>query len=336
MGMCGQWRRLRALALIGVSVLAGCDFTGAQSADRIDQSLKPLPGVSSVSHTVGRNGGFGPTEVSFDVYVRDEATTDQLSALTHVFTDQIHASRAFRTLRASLHVRRWPPGNHMHSTMYVELRPSVTTPEPPWQDWLRLSRGDYGYEITGWATPADHDRSAGTSLEITLFDGKNRRPGNIGAEEFAAVVRRLAADFPQSRSDWVITNSFIYANDPPSIRSAHGLPTPAQLRLWQALDAIAPVHGAFNLDPLAFNPKQPDSNRIRLGKLAPRDMDRVAVKQLQLIAKSETATVYDIDEAQITVRPGRCSAGVQEPQPRTPDNVNMQAKLRAQFETCPR
>lgn len=289
-----------------------------------------------MSHTVGRNGGFGPTEVSFDVYVRDEATTDQLSALTHVFTDQIHASRAFRTLRASLHVRRWPPGNHMHSTMYVELRPSVTTPEPPWQDWLRLSRGDYGYEITGWATPADHDRSAGTSLEITLFDGKNRRPGNIGAEEFAAVVRRLAADFPQSRSDWVITNSFIYANDPPSIRSAHGLPTPAQLRLWQALDAIAPVHGAFNLDPLAFNPKQPDSNRIRLGKLAPRDMDRVAVKQLQLIAKSETATVYDIDEAQITVRPGRCSAGVQEPQPRTPDNVNMQAKLRAQFETCPR
>ncbi|SIG82777.1 Uncharacterised protein [Mycobacteroides abscessus subsp. abscessus] len=97
MGMCGQWRRLRALALIGVSVLAGCDFTGAQSADRIDQALKPLPGVSSVSHTVGRNGGFGPTEVSFDVYVRDEATTDQLSALTHVFTDQIHASRAFRT-----------------------------------------------------------------------------------------------------------------------------------------------------------------------------------------------------------------------------------------------
>lgn len=80
-----------------------------------------------MSHTVGRNGGFGPTEVSFDVYVRDEATTDQLSALTHVFTDQIHASRAFRTLRASLHVRRWPR-NHMHSTMYVELRPSVTTP----------------------------------------------------------------------------------------------------------------------------------------------------------------------------------------------------------------
>lgn len=209
-------------------------------------------------------------------------------------------------------------------------------PEPPWQDWLRLSRGDYGYEITGWATPADHDRSAGTSLEITLFDGRNRRPDNIGAEEFAAVVHRLAADFPQSRSDWVIINSFIYANDPPSIRSDHGLPTSAQLRLWQALDAIAPIHGAFNLDPLAYNPKQPDSNRIRLGKLAPRDMDRVAVKQLQLIAKSETATVYEIDDAQITVRPGRCSAGVQEPQPRTPDNVNMQAELRAQFETCPR
>lgn len=114
-------------------------------------------------------------------------------------------------------------------------------PEPPWQDWLRLSRGDYGYEITGWATPADHDRSAGTSLEITLFDGRNRRPDNIGAEEFAAVVHRLAADFPQSRSDWVIINSFIYANDPPSIRSDHGLPTSAQLRLWQALDAIAPI-----------------------------------------------------------------------------------------------
>lgn len=336
MGMCGRWGGLCAGVLTAVSVLTACDFTGSQSAGRIDEALRPLPGVSSVSHTVGRNGGFGPTDVSFDIYVHDATTTDQLSALTRVFTDQIHDSRAFRALRATLNVRRWPPGNHMHSTMYVELRPSVTTPEPPWQDWLKLSREDYGYEITGWASPANNDRPAGTSLDVTLFDGKDRRPDNIGAREFAAAVRRLITDFPHSTSDWVITNSFIYSNDPPSIRSDHGLPTPAQLDLWQALDAIAPIHGAFNLDPLPYNRKQPDSGRIQLSKLARQDVDRVAVEQLQLIKKSATTTVYDIDDPQITVRPGRCSTGVQEPQPRTPHDVNVQAELHAQFETCSR
>lgn len=333
-GRCGG--ALGVLVLSVASLVAGCDFTGSRTADRIDDALRPLAGVSSVSHTVSRNGGFGPTSVTFDVYVRGEASADQLSALTHVFTDQIHDSRAFRSLTATLNVRRWPEGRHLDSTMYVELQPAAATPEPPWQDWLKLSRGEYGYEITGWASPSTYDRPAGTSLDVTLFDGKDRRPDNIGATEFATAVRRLGTDFPGSTSDWVITNSFIYSNDPPSIRSGHGLPTAAQLDLWEALDTIAPVHGAFNLGPLPGNRDQPDRNRIRLNKPAGRNVDRIAEEQLQLIRKSKTATAYTIDDAQITVRPGRCSAGVREPQPRTAPDVNLQSALRTQFETCPR
>jgi len=336
MRMFGRWGVLAVLVLSAAWALTGCDVTGSRSADRIDNALRPLSGVSSVSHTVGRNGGFGPTDVTFDVYVRGEATADQLSALTHVFTDQIHESRTFRTLRATLNVRRWPVGDHLYSTMYVEMRPSVFTPEPPWQDWLKLSQGDYGYEITGWASPSDNGRPAGTSLDVTLFDGKDRRPDNIGAKEFAAAVRRLSTDFSHSTSDWEVTNSFIYSNDPPSVRSDHGLPTPAQLSLWEALDAITPIHGEFNLSPLPYGREQPDHNRVSVSKLPVQNGDHVAVEQLQLIRESESATVYNVKYAQITVRPGRCSAGIQEPQPRTPHDVNVQADLRAQFETCPR
>ncbi|SKW45688.1 Uncharacterised protein [Mycobacteroides abscessus subsp. massiliense] len=56
-------------------------------------------------------------------------------------------------------------------------------------------------------------------------------------------------------------------------------------------------------------------------------MDHVAEEQLQLIKKSGTSTVYTIGDAQITVRPGRCSAGVREPQPRTAPDVNLQSAL---------
>lgn len=327
---------LGVLVLSVASLVAGCDFTGSRTADRIDDTLRPLAGVTSVSHTISHSGGPAPASATFDVYVRGEASADQLSALTRVFTGQIHDSRTFRSWAATLNVRRSPEGNHLFSTMYVELRPSAATPEPPWQDWLKLSRGEYGYEITGWASPSTYDRPAGTSLNVTLFDGKDRRPDNIGATEFATAVRRLGTDFPGSTSDWVITNSFIYSNDPPSIRSGHGLPTAAQLDLWEVLDAIAPVHGAFNRGPLPGNRNQPDRNSIQLTKLADRNMDHVAEEQLQLIKKSGTSTVYTIGDAQITVRPGRCSAGVREPQPRTAPDVNLQSALRAQFETCPR
>ncbi|AYM44472.1 hypothetical protein [Mycobacteroides chelonae] len=327
---------LGVLVLSVASLVAGCDFTGSRTADRIDDTLRPLAGVSSVSHTISHSGGPAPASATFDVYVRGEASADQLSALTRVFTGQIHDSRTFRSWAATLNVRRSPEGHHLDSTMYVELRPSAATPEPPWQDWLKLSRGEYGYEITGWASPSTYDRPAGTSLNVTLFDGKDRRPDNIGATEFATAVRRLGTDFPGSTSDWVITNSFIYSNDPPSIRSGHGLPTAAQLDLWEVLDAIAPVHGAFNRGPLPGNRNQPDRNSIQLTKLADRNMDHVAEEQLQLIKKSGTSTVYTIGDAQITVRPGRCSAGVREPQPRTAPDVNLQSALRAQFETCPR
>ncbi|OHT80910.1 hypothetical protein BKG69_07695 [Mycobacteroides chelonae] len=337
MGMFGRrGGALGVLVLSVASLVAGCDFTGSRAADRIDDTLRPLAGVTSVSHTISHSGGPAPASATFDVYVRGEASADQLSALTRVFTGQIHDSRTFRSWAATLNVRRSPEGNHLFSTMYVELRPSAATPEPPWQDWLKLSRGEYGYEITGWASPSTYDRPAGTSLNVTLFDGKDRRPDNIGATEFATAVRRLGTDFPGSTSDWVITNSFIYSNDPPSIRSGHGLPTAAQLDLWEALDAIAPVHGAFNRGPLPGNRNQPDRNSIQLTKLADRNMDHVAEEQLQLIKKSGTATVYTIGDAQITVRPGRCSAGVREPQPRTAPDVALQGELRAQFETCPR
>ncbi|NGX06343.1 hypothetical protein [Mycobacteroides franklinii] len=337
MRMFGQGGGALGVLVLSVgSLVAGCDFTGSRTADRIDETLRSLAGVSSVSHTISHSGGPAPASATFDVYVRGEASADQLSALTRVFTGQIHDSRTFRSWAATLNVRRWPEGNHLFSTMYVELRPSAATPEPPWQDWLKLSRGEYGHQITGRVWPSDYDRPAGTSLDVTLFDGKDRRPDDIGATEFATAVRRLGTDFPGSTSDWVITNSLIYANDPPSIRSGHGLPTAAQLDLWEALDTIAPVDGDFNRGPLPGNRDQPDRNSIQLTKLTGRNMDHVAEEQLQLIKKSGTATVYTIDHAQITVRPGRCSTGVWEPQPSTAPDVALQGELRAQFETCPR
>ncbi|MDH6198857.1 hypothetical protein M2272_005517 [Mycobacterium frederiksbergense] len=320
------------LAILGIVLVLGitcCQFRGSWSARLIDNVLGKQPGVTFVAHTVSSNNGFGVRTASFDVYVSADATADQLSALTRTFASQIHESMVYGGLGADLNVRRSPqsfPGQ-TDSTMYVSFRPSSPTPEAPWQDWLKLSKGDYAYGITGWAAP-DHDgRPAHTSVTVTLRRFADRRD-HLSASEFAASVRRLATDFPNSTVGWSVSD--IDTNSAPSIRSDPGLPNPAQLALWEALDQIAPVDGEFNMNP-------PDRNRFSIKDMpADPDVDRVVVGQLQLIKNSGMPAVYKVEDAQITVRPGSCSMDVQEPQPRTPPVVDLQTRLRAQFESCPR
>jgi hypothetical protein len=232
-------------------------------------------------------------------------------------------------LGASFTVRRPPqsyPGQS-GSTMYVSVGPSSPTPEAPWQDWLKLSQGDYAYEIAGWASPDDDGRPAHTSFWVTLRSFEHW-DDPLGASEFAAAIRRLVTDFPDSTVDWAIFDAD--TNKAPSIRSDHGLPNPAQLTLWEALDHVAPIKGVFNRNG-------PDQNSFSLDALpVGPDVDRVVVGQLQLIKDSGLPAAYVIENAHITVRAGGCSKDVQEPQPQTPTNVDRQTRLRTQFESCPR
>jgi hypothetical protein len=320
------------LAIFGIVLVFGvtcCQFRGSWSARLIDNVLRRQPGVTFVTHTVSSNDGFGVRTATFDVDVGAEATADQLSALGHTFATQIHESMVYGGLGASLNVRRSPqsfPGQS-GSTMYLSFGPSGPTPEAPWQDWFKLSKGDYAYEITGSASPDRNGLPADTSLWVTLRSFEDRRD-HLSASDFATAVRRLATDFPDSTVDWSVFD--VDTNHAPSIRSDHGLPSPAQLALWEALDQIAPINGVFNLN-------RDDQNRFSLDALPDGpDVDRVVVGQLQLIKDSGLPAVYEVEDAHITVRPGGCSKDVQEPQPQTPTNVDLQIRLRTQFETCPR
>lgn len=317
------------LAILGVVLVLGmtcCQFRGSWSAGLIDNALKRQPGVTFVTHTVSSNSGFGVRTAGFDVYVSADATADQLSALGRTFADQIHGSMVYGGLGASLYVRRSAPSfpAQSGSTMYLSFEPSKATPDAPWQDWLRLSQGDYGYEIAGSASPDGAWRSANTSLEVTLrsFDHWS---DPLSAAQFAASVRKLITDFPDSTADWSIFDAD--SNRAPSIRSNHGLPTREQLALWEALDRLAPTKGGFDLKPPRLSIED-----VPTGD----DVDRVVVDQLQLVENSGLPAVYEIEDAQITVRPGGCSKDAQEPQPRTPPMADVQTRLRAQFENCPR
>ncbi|MGW4098767.1 hypothetical protein [Mycobacterium sp. NPDC004974] len=321
----GAKGRLVILGALLVAGVTGCDFGGSRAADAIDKVLKSQPGVTSVTHTVSSNDGFGVRTASFDVYVRADATADQLSALGRTFTDQINGSRVYDDKGASMNVRRSAQSfpAQTGSTMYVEVAPSKTTPEPPWQDWLKLSQGDYAYEIVGSASPDGAWQPARTSLTVTLRS-LDHRDDPLSASEFAASVRRLITDFPDSTADWSIFDAS--TNHAPSIRSGHGLPDREQLALWEALDQLAPTKGGFDLKPPRFSiedvPTGPDG-------------DRVLIDQLQLVKNSGLPMVYEVEDAQITVRPGGCSEGAREPQPRTPPITDLQTRLRAQFESCP-
>ncbi|WP_234793482.1 hypothetical protein [Mycolicibacterium porcinum] len=147
----------------------------------------------------------------------------------------------------------------------------------------------------------------------------------LDASEFAASVRRLIADFPDSSTDWHIVDAD--GNNAPSIRSDDGLPTEAQLALWEALDQLAPTDGLFDLEPPRFSIG---------GVPAGAERDRIVEGQLQHIEESGLPAVYELENEHITVRPGGCSKDAQEPQPRTPADQRLQTKLRAQFESCPR
>ncbi|MUL83850.1 MULTISPECIES: hypothetical protein [unclassified Mycolicibacterium] len=317
------------LAILGVVLVLGmtcCQFRGSWSAGLIDNVLRSQPGVTFVTHTVSSNTGFGVRTASFDVYVGADATADQLSALGRTFADQIHGSMVYGGLGASLHVRRSAQSfpAQTGSTMYVGVDPSKTTPQPPWQGWLKLSQGDYAYEIVGSASPDGPWKPANTSLAVTLrsFDHGDEP---LSASEFAASVRRLITDFPDSTADWSIFDAD--TNSAPSIRTNHGLPSPEQLALWEALDQLAPTKGGFDLKP----------PRLSVGKVpAHSEVDHVVGGQLQLIKDSGLPAVYELEDAYITVRPGGCSKDAQEPQPRTPADEAWQTRLRAQFESCPR
>ncbi|MGA5545545.1 hypothetical protein ACPCIR_27210 [Mycobacterium sp. NPDC051198] len=316
------------LAILGVVLALGitcCQFRGSWSAGLIDNVLKSQPGVTFVTHTVSSNSGFGVRTASFEVYVSADATTDQLSALGRTIADQIHGSLVYGGLGASVYVRRSAPSfpAQSGSTMYLSFAPSNTTPEPPWQDWLKLSRGDYAHEIAGSASPDGARRPANTSLTVTLRS-LDHWSDPLSASEFAASVRRLMTDFPDSTADWAVFDAD--TNSAPSIRSDHGLPSPEQLSLWEALDQLAPTKGGFDLKPPRVSIKDVPAGA---------DGDRVAIGQLQLIRNSGLPAVYEIDDAQITVRPGGCSKDAREPQPRTPPLTELQTRLRAQFESCP-
>lgn len=316
------------LAILGVVLVLGmtcCQFRGSWSAGLIENVLRRQPGVTFVTHTVAGNMGFGVRTASFDVHVSADATADQLSALGRTFADQIHGSMVYGGLGASLNVRRSSESfpAQSGSTMYVSVEPSKTTPEAPWQDWLKLSQGDYAYEITGSASPDDAWRPANTSLWVQLRSS-DHLDHPLSAAEFAASIRRLATDFPDSTVDWRVVDAD--TNSAPSVRSDHGLPSLAQLALWEALDRIAPTDGGFD--------RKPPRISIEDVPTAP-DGDGVLIDQLQLIKDSELAAVYEVEGAQITVRPGGCSKDVQEPEPRTPTSVALQTRLRAQFESCP-
>lgn len=318
----GSRGRLAVVVVVLVLVATCYQFRGSWSARLIDTVLRRQPGVTFVAHTVSSNDGFGVRTASFDVYVSTDATADQLSALGHTFATQIHDSWVYGGLGASFVVMRSAQSYPAQSgsTMYVSFEPSRPTPQAPWRDWLALSKGDYAYEITGSASPDN------TSLTVALRSIKHSADP-LSASEFAASVRRLTTDFPDSTVGWTVFDAD--TNKAPSIRSDRGLPSPAQLALWQALDQIAPIDGAFNLD-------RPDQNSFSLDALPPGpDVDRAVVAQLQLIKDSGLPAAYDVEDAQITVRPGGCSKDVQEPQPRTPADADLQARLRAQFEHCP-
>lgn len=322
----GAKGRLVVLGAVLIAGVTGCDFGGSRAADAIDDVLKSQPGVTSVTHTVSSNDGFGVRTASFDVYVSTDATADQLSALGRTFTDQVNGSRVYDDKGASMNVRRSAQSfpAQTGSTMYVGVAPEKTTPEPPWQDWLKLSQGDYAYEITGSASPDDGWQPARTSLTVTLRSYDHVHDP-LAASEFAASVRRLIADFADSTTAWHVFDAD--SNNAPSIRSGHGLPTAEQLALWEALDRLAPTNGLFDLEP----------PRVSVEDMpAGADGDGVAVDQLQLVKNSGLPAVYEIEDEQITVRPGGCSKDAQEPQPRTPPLMDRQTKLRAQFERCPR
>lgn len=317
------------LAILGVVLALGitcCQFRGSWSAGLIDNVLKSQPGVTFVTHTVARDMGFGVRTADFQVMVSPEATADQLSALGRTFADQIHGSMVYGGLGANLHVSRSSESfpDQSGATMYVSVDPSKTTPEPPWQDWLKLAKGDYAYDVTGWASPDGPWQPARTSLRVILRSYDHVHDP-LGASEFADSVRRLIADFADSTTAWHIFDAD--SNNAPSIRSDHGLPTAEQLALWEALDQLAPTNGLFDLEP----------PRLSIEDVpAGADGDRVAVDQLQLVKNSGLPAVYEIEDEQVTVRPGGCSKDAQEPQPRTPPLMDLQTKLRAQFESCPR
>lgn len=319
----GSRGRLVVVVVVLVLVATCYQFRGSWSARLIDTVLRRQPGVTFVAHTVSSNDGFGVRTASFNVHVSPDATADQLSALGHTLATQIHDSWVYGGLGASFVVMRSAQSYPAQSgsTMYVRFEPSRPTPEAPWADWLTLSKGDYAYDITGSASPDS------TSLEVGLRSIEHWQDP-LSASKFATSVRRLATDFPDSTVAWTVFDAD--TNKAPRIRSDHGLPNRAQLALWEALDQIAPIDGAFNLD-------RDDHNAFTLDALPPgpaSDVDRVVVAQLQLIKDSGVPAAYDVEDAQITVRPGGCSKDVREPQPRTPADLGLQARLRAQFEQC--
>lgn len=332
----GTIARLGVLVLAAVVVLTGCDVSGEDAAGRIDDQLRPLPGVWSVSHNVRKELGMTAAGLWTRVEVHPEATAEQLTEISRTYEDVVHNSAKFGKLPASLSVSRRPrerDSGNSWSEMTFDLKPGQQTPSPPWSQWLRLSDGDYGNEIRGSAWPPDEWTPAGhRQLTINVLKYDDPHADSATAQELAPLLHRLAADFPETDIDWKVRPSGPLENGSLGVDSDHGLPSPPQVSLWEAISVLSPVRAEFKMNSQGI-----DRNQFTLQRLpAAADVDRVVSGQLQLIKDSRLPALYKVESAGIQVRPGSCSAGIPDPPPYLPENAALQTRLRAQFESCPR
>ncbi len=330
---------LRAILLVAVGILTGSSLLAASGCAAghtdpsrpIAQAINGLPGVESTTHSFSI-GWYDTFTVHLDANVRPEITPEQLTAIWEVFTHRVEEAGAGHAhVNVRLTINDCPPPVARPGSYCGEI--SETTdmesaePVPNWQEWRALVRGHYANAIrvkTSHVNGQSHKQ-----ITVTLPPSADGTPREARAQDFSSLFRRIATDFPGLReAAWTATGGQTPANvSNLELGTSRGLPTDAELGLWEALSAIAPVK--MNLVRDSGTSDEKSLVTVTLPGAGEANWRRAALSQLMLLRAYQHRVKYEATYGKdtLTVVVGGCS-------PEFDTGSALQNELRRWFETC--
>lgn len=333
---------LRADLLVAVGILTGSSLLAAggcvagqtDPSRSIAQAISGLPGVESTTHNFSIDW-YDTFTVHLGANVRPDITPEQLTAIWEVFTRRAkNAGAGHAHFNVRLTISDCPstvarPDRYCGGISATTDMESAE-PVPDWQEWRALIRGHYGNDIqvnTSHVKGQSHKQ-----ITVTLAPSTDGKPREARAQDFSPLFRRLGTDFPGLRkAAWTATSTG--GQTPANVSNlelgtSRGLPTDAEVGLWEALSAIAPVKMSLVRDSGTNDEKSLVT--VTLPGTGETAWRRAALSQLMLLEAYQHRVKYEATYGKdtLTVIVGGCS-------PEFETGSALQNELRQWFETCP-
>jgi hypothetical protein len=224
-----RWSLALVATALTIAACASAPPNRSSQVNELTQQIRALPGVVGATNTFGDGGPQGPAYFEVDVDVDDSVTGDQVATIGARYLDGL-ASVDYTGYRAELDVHRG--GNVLlvdTGVRRVSNRDQILAQA---RSWVAL-RQQFPGSTVALRAAISHAGDAPSNMVPT--SGRLELPDPTNFTAVAAAVNTLAASFADlTAGEWTITSG---KQHPAEIRTLRRLPNPAEMELWNTLNA---------------------------------------------------------------------------------------------------